>query len=1415
MTKLVDLHRTFSEAKELTDQREKWEWHFVRQTDRLTWLKLHDNTVTVVVGEAGIGKTIEFRNEVTRLRAQGKAAFFVELNQLVTRGDWECLLEVSGPAYVEWMKSSDVGYFFLDAVDEARLTSHTNFKRALSIAHTGLRPNLARVRVAISSRWTDWSLDEVQSIISELLVQPIESARLSKQVPPDAEHQSTTFVVSLDPLSLAEAKRFAINIGVEEGDLFWKAVNDGQYEYMASRPLDLEWLVTVWNTDRTFSTYQILLDRNVDNRLTETNPNYQAANALLSPDKLREGAEDLAAAAEFSGRHYIAVALRTTSRNDELTPMEVLTEWTSTEVMRLLASAVFDEATYGRVKFHHRSVREYLAACWVDRQLNCGVPFQNVLQLFAAEPFEAMVLIPSRRWVLSWLAAINVKAREWVTYNYPEIFTFDGDPEAWDPISAEQAFTAYLQRQAQGLRIDWYNDASEFRRVCRRLRSDLIVTILADASQPEHVKTTLLPYVKHGRLSNCAEVIFSIYQNITTAPRQRLNALYVLETIATPGHMKAIEKDLLSGAYTTNEFTAAALRVVDWGSFRVEQLIEIFESTGKEDNYGLGPMMRAIKNDLLPVCNAESAELLLTAVLHTLPHPEPGKRFSKIPRSDQPERAWLLSALPHCYERLLVLLSEDKEMYPEIYLDVPLRIEALGSTGFINRDHLHRLRYLVSQRHNLRWQIAFKIASSGEIRHTINRMISLSQQCIVNFCGNDLRELTLRANTESKTARERFVWFTIALNVISFELKGARRTAALEELTVGPEQEERRAKIQANHKVRKKNICENRKYATEERKERKEKREIQERRRIRFLTCIDHIRDASDESALRELLEYSYSHANDQNLFHVDLKLIEKDFSKDTAEALGVGLKAVWKTFNEPKSTARLHSALPWEALYLIAGLYVLLESELDLDFLNPDGVARAVRLAIWELDGPYPWFECLVKNKPVEVCDALQPWLSEELLMFNDESRFQRTVDLVLKCSREARSILLKPLKALVQDQRAKKSKVLQRVVVAMFEDGLLSKPEFSELCRKQLVQVLNTDGLLRKEPWLQTWFKKDTTASLEWFVDYLEKVIDLADDKELDSLATTFLDMKWSQIDGNRKIVSSLLQIFALFSSKAPPVVKSTTDVDQLDTFGHQILRIIDAIPEILVQIPGIAAHTALIQLSEKNLKEKSWLLTQVDMHSSLEAQKSASLEPRQLRDIGSIFQTAPKSESQLFQQVISRLGEIRIGVEEGPFSDRDLFSAGMPEKHLQRWLAARLRDTQNRSFSVHREEEVDDDKKTDIQLSCTHGNVCIEVKPVDRNRSYTATSLTDTLRTQLVGQYLKGYNSGNGILLLFRLDDKHWNIPNGPKKQQFSALVDYLQQQADVIRTESKEVESLLVVGIDCTTRRKLNLISRERR
>ena len=58
---------------------------------------------------------------------------------------------------------------------------------------------------------------------------------------------------------------------------------------------------------------------------------------------------------------------------DALDTSKYLKDWDATERSALLRRALFDPATYGRVRFHHRSVQEYLAAYRLKRLKEKGL----------------------------------------------------------------------------------------------------------------------------------------------------------------------------------------------------------------------------------------------------------------------------------------------------------------------------------------------------------------------------------------------------------------------------------------------------------------------------------------------------------------------------------------------------------------------------------------------------------------------------------------------------------------------------------------------------------------------------------------------------------------------------------------------------------------------------------------------------------------------------------------------------------------------------------------------------------------------------------------------------------------------------------------------------------------------------------
>ena len=279
----IDLDRTFSVPRDSPEDMQDWSAYFKLERDRgdYDWSDLHQEPVTVVVGEAGIGKTVEFQNEVARLDREGKSAFFIPLNQICDREAWNLLLESKSSNYALWQQNSDIGYFFFDAVDEARLISHAVYEKALLLIQTGLRDQMARVRVVISSRITDWTVPAVKETIQRYLVAPINAALQPSQVKSEITGSSEVvhvtqrhatkpiepLVVSLDPLSRSDAKNLAVFFKIEDEDSFWSEVTDGGYEFMATRPLDLEWMVKLWNKNRTLGTYLQLIEGNIANRL--------------------------------------------------------------------------------------------------------------------------------------------------------------------------------------------------------------------------------------------------------------------------------------------------------------------------------------------------------------------------------------------------------------------------------------------------------------------------------------------------------------------------------------------------------------------------------------------------------------------------------------------------------------------------------------------------------------------------------------------------------------------------------------------------------------------------------------------------------------------------------------------------------------------------------------------------------------------------------------------------------------------------------------------------------------------------------------------------------------------------------------------------------------------------------------------
>ena len=1406
------VNRSFSPFQESDEAEIDYDyWFRLPRRGELLWSDLLKKRLVVILGEAGIGKTFEFQNEVKTLAGENQAAFFLPLNQLDAPGGFEQALIDERDRFESWIKSDQSGYFFLDAVDEVRLNSPIAIQNALIHTRQTLAPHLKRVSFYISSRFTDWSVPGVRDAVLQHLLKPLmlaNTADLGIDNPPmeavrirklAATAAIDLEVFKLDPLSSVDAKKLAERFGATPVEPFWRQVEEGGYEFLATRPLDLQWLSALWKQRQTLGTYSELLEAAVTNRLTEVNQSYVASKAVLSRAQLREGAEQLAAACILSGCAYIRV-VEGDPVAGTLAAADALPHWNPLEHLRLLGTAVFDGATYGRFKFHHRAVREYLAACWLEKQIAAGLPVSHLLRLFVQAPYGYPVLLNSRRPVLCWLAALNANVRQRVIRQFPELLMFEGDPQRWSTDDVVEAFDGYIKKRETGYRTNWWNDVSEVRRVARMIPQQLMAEYLSRYAKKPEILGDLLPLVKHGRMEACGDILFSIYRDCGSSEREGLYALVVLSAIAAPAHKAAIAEDLVSGKLQNDELMAAGLEAVGIENLDVGQLTKIFLATGPENEFDAGQMATTLQHYMLPKLSFEATLKLLSSLLTALPTTDMEELIRRTDKG-KPREGWILKILPDVLLHAFELIKDPGADAPSVLMDASLVVEKLRFTTYADDKDFRQLRTEIEKHPEFRRHLALSIALSKDIPHAVS---SLTGMCgLIHFSKTDLDWVVQEAMREDLDPPKRQVWYEVARDIAFMDLHGAHRRQVLAALAKGVDAAQRSSDIAAQRKQWIEGLTKKRGWKRQDRARKEKKRRQLEASKAELLKQLDGIRSGASFNAIVWLVQYAAKGGSRNEYTKVDTKPVYRDFGSELGDAFNKGLAKVWRQIDIPNPANYLDNQLPWTGLVGLASVNHAFANGLEIKDLTPGDVTRAVQLCVWEYDKPEPWFDQLFEAHGEQVTAALMPWIEFELGLA-DEVPILHTVNLALRGPVAFKKVFLEQALVFLREGKVSRKRLQQKLYDEIIDSGLASKELVQDLASSHLSAFLKASPPVFASKWFVDWATIDFPAAWRWIEENSKTFTD--DPVQMAAMVADALeDSSWAKgLSGTVDETKALVALFRFLNASMPKATGESTD--EL-VHGSSLRKVRDRIPGILASLQGRSAQEALQELAAENAATPmgDWILSQAHEHASAEAERRGLIPSSQIAVFGEVYTRDPRTEGELFDQVMARLEEIRECLEGGPFSDRVLFAPEMKEKHLQIWLAARLDDTPRRRFiprfAVTREPQVDDEKRTDLEVSCAAGKVCIEIKPLDSSRVYSANSLRDMLKDQLVGRYMKGRNSRHGVLVLFRLDKKRWRIPDGPNNGEFEDLVKYLRAQATQIKAQNDKVERLEVFGINC--------------
>lgn len=455
-------------------------------TPQISWAKILEHRFAVVLGEAGCGKTSEFQAQTRHLKDTGRIAFFVRAEDLALENLQNAIDPDEAVQLDAWKQGDAEAVFLLDAVDEAKVTQQANaFERSLRRLRRDLGAACSRARVVVSCRISDWrhqtDLDTFKGFIEGFSPSSAAEAKGGKQCEP--------LIVTLARLDLPRIRVFASALDVDDIDSFIKALEEQDLDRLSGRPLDVEWLASHWRKYRSFGTITEILEANIADKLRERS-DLRIRYDPLSLERAREGVEALAAATVL-GKAF-AIALPEEASLSGLTlrvvqPHRALPAWTEPEINALLNRPIFDQASRCRVRFHHRTTQEYLAAGWFNRQYASGVPYRSIRDLLIREVFGATYPVPSMIPVLGWLASKIPPLRSELRASGPGVMLFFGDASQI-PVEERDAALRHLTSELSGgKRLPWIIEDSDYKRLADPRLSPLILELLS--SEPSSDET--------------------------------------------------------------------------------------------------------------------------------------------------------------------------------------------------------------------------------------------------------------------------------------------------------------------------------------------------------------------------------------------------------------------------------------------------------------------------------------------------------------------------------------------------------------------------------------------------------------------------------------------------------------------------------------------------------------------------------------------------------------------------------------------------------------------------------------------------------------------------------------------------------------------------------------------------------------
>ena len=332
------------------------------------------------------------------------------------------------------------------------------------------------------------------------------------------------------PMNDRQIKVFAEWRGMNDPAAFLAEIARQHASIFARRPLDLTNLIGAWSSSGRIGTRAEQHEANIAAKLKEDDPG-RPDRGVLADTKARLGAERLALALALSRTRTIRSpdqALDRRRADGVLDAATILSDWTPAERQALLRRALFDPATYGRVRFHHRSVQEYLAAHRLQALHEAGMSTKALFRLLFAERYSVEVVLPSMREIAAWLALRIDAVRKELIKREPESLISLGDPGSLALATRRELLRAFVSEYGRG---DWRGlniPFTEVRRLAHPGLARVIRECWGNGPVNAEVRELLINLIRLGPVEACADLAHGVALDTAASDYHRITATRAL-----------------------------------------------------------------------------------------------------------------------------------------------------------------------------------------------------------------------------------------------------------------------------------------------------------------------------------------------------------------------------------------------------------------------------------------------------------------------------------------------------------------------------------------------------------------------------------------------------------------------------------------------------------------------------------------------------------------------------------------------------------------------------------------------------------------------------------------------------------------------------------------------------------------------